>query len=114
MARRKPINRFIADGNVVKQPELKKLPARRGGEERDMLEFSIAQSRKAAGEEVTQYIDCVCFDRLATVMQQYLRKGRWILVEGQYVVRKVKTENGERRYHQIVTTNVDFLDAPSR
>ena len=80
--------------------------------------FSLATSEvwrdSNTGEErdKTEWHRCVCYRGLAGVVQQYVRKGSKIFVEGKLQTRKWTDQNGIDRYStEIVIDNMQLLDS---
>lgn len=76
------VNLVVLHGNLTREPELKSLA---GGT--SVVNFGIAVSRyykKADGSkgQDTVFIDCEAWDSGATLIQQLLRKGDGVIVEG--------------------------------
>lgn len=76
------LNKLFLLGNLTRDPQLKYLPSQTA-----VVEFGLAVNRRFklangdAGEEVT-FVDCVAFGKTAEVINQYLTKGKPILIEG--------------------------------
>lgn len=94
------INRAILVGNVGGDPELRRLNS---GE--PVATFSMATSDtwrdKATGErrEATEWHTVVCFNpHIAKIIEQYVRKGSKVGVEGKIKTRKWEDRDGVKRY----------------
>lgn len=94
------LNKAIILGNVGRDPEI-----RRTQDGRPIASFSIATSEqwrdKDSGErkERTQWHNIVCFNEgLCKVIEQYVKKGSRVLVEGQIETRKWTAQDGTDRY----------------
>ena len=94
------VNKVILVGNLGRDPEVRH--SQDGGK---IVTFSIATSEnwrdKASGErkEKTEWHRVVVFnDRLADVVEKYLRKGSKVYVEGQLQTRKWTDNNNQERY----------------
>ena len=75
--------KLIIVGNLGKDPEL-----RHTGDSTPVCNFSVATSRRwnnSAGEsqETTTWFRVTCWRRIAEVANEYLAKGRRVLVEGE-------------------------------
>lgn len=108
MAKR-PINVVIIDGRMVTDPKPGEIPTAKGPLPK--ADFSIAQNFFRGGKEVTQYLDVTAFGQTADFVNQYLHRGRLVLVKGEY--RVTKDESTNKRYHVIAANTVDPLDAPA-
>ena len=74
-----------------------------------MCNFSIAVSRKAKGEEQTEWIRVICFDKLASTCGQYLRKGQSAYVEGRLQTRTYQKDGVEKMAVELIANEVVFL-----
>ena len=102
------INRVVISGNLTKDPELRTLPSG----------FSICSmriatnTRKKEGEswvDKPNYFDVTVFGRLGETCNQYLSKGRGVLVDGRLEWREWTTNEGQKRQAvEIVAENVEF------
>jgi single-strand DNA-binding protein len=93
-------NLAILIGNVGKDPEIRMT---RDGKK--IANFSVATSEswtdKGSGErrDQTEWHTVVVFnERVADVVEKYLRKGHKVAVEGQIKSRKWQDKNGQDRY----------------
>jgi single-strand DNA-binding protein len=94
------VNKVILVGNVGKDPEI-----RRTQDGRSIANLSLATSEswrdKATGErkEKTEWHRVVVFnDNLCKVVEQYVRKGSKLYVEGQLQTRKWTDQSGAEKY----------------
>jgi len=94
------VNKVILVGNLGKDPEI-----RRTQDGRPIANLRIATSEtwrdKATGEkrEKTEWHSVVVFnENLCKVVEQYLRKGAKVYIEGQLQTRKWQDQQGQDRY----------------
>lgn len=94
------INKVILVGNLGKDPEVRTLPS---GEK--VVNFSIATSEswndRASGErkERTEWHRIVVFnDRIADVVEKYVKKGAKVYVEGALQTRKWTDQSGQEKF----------------
>ncbi len=65
------------------------------------------------GEREADFINIVCWRKLAEIVAQYMRKGRMVAVHGRIETRSWENQEGERRFAtEVVAENVRFLDSP--
>lgn len=88
------VNKVILLGNLGSDPEIRTTSA---GVK--VAQFSLATSRQwkdRAGEkhEETQWHRIVCWDGLADIAEQYLRKGQQVHVEGEIKYRTYEASDG--------------------
>lgn len=111
----KGINKFLGIGNLGKDPDV-----RQSNNGNTITGFSIAISDsykdKQTGQMVdrTEWVNCVCFNRLAEIAADYLHKGSKIYIEGQMRTRKWQDQTGNDRYTtEIVVNELQMLDGKS-
>jgi single-strand DNA-binding protein len=94
------VNKVILVGNLGRDPEIKQLPSGSS-----LANLSIATSEswrdKASGErkEKTEWHRVVVFNEgLVKIVQQYLKKGSKVYLEGQLETRKWQDKDGNDKY----------------
>src|SRR5277367_6203034 len=105
------LNQVTLMGNLTRDPELRQTPTGQ-----NVTSFSLALNRAykdASGEwqEVTDYIDCVCWGPLAERVSQYLSKGRRCLVQGRLQSRNWEQDGQKRSKVEVLANDVTFLDS---
>lgn len=105
------LNQVTLMGNLTRDPELRQTP---NGQ--NVTSFSLALNRAykdASGEwqEVTDYIDIVCWGPLAERVAQYLSKGRRCLVQGRLQSRSWEQDGAKRSKVEVLANDVTFLDS---
>ncbi len=103
-------NRVILAGNLTRDPQLSYLPSNT-----PVCKFGLATNRRwkdnsgTMREEVC-YVDLVSFGRGAEVINQYMRKGQPMLVEGRLQFRQWTSQEGQKRSKlEVVVENFTFL-----
>lgn len=105
------LNQVTLMGNLTRDPELRQTPTGQ-----NVTSFSLALNRAykdASGEwqEVTDYIDIVCWSTLAERVAQYLSKGRRCLVQGRLQSRSWEQDGQKRSKVEVLANDVTFLDS---
>ena len=102
-------NKVILMGNLTRDPELRYTP---GGS--PVCSFGLAVNRRY--RQNNEWKDEVCFvditvwGRQAENCNEYLSKGRGVMLEGRLQQRSWETEDGQRRSKlDVVANNVQFL-----
>ena len=73
--------------------------------------FSIACTEKRGGNEFTEWVNVVVWEKLAEICQQYLSKGSLIFISGKMQTRKWQDQSGTDRYTtEIVAREMKMLD----
>ena len=74
--------------------------------------FSIACSEKRGGEESTEWVNVVAWEKLAEICGQYLAKGSLVFISGRMQTRKWQDKEGGTRYTtEIVAREMKMLDS---
>ncbi len=103
-------NRIVLMGNLTRDPQLSYTPANTA-----ICKFGIATNRKwrdRDGEtrEDVCFVDCALFGRSAEVFNQYMSKGRSVLVEGRLSLNQWTTPEGDKRSkHEVVVERFTFV-----
>ncbi len=103
-------NKIILLGNLTRDPQLSYLPS-----QTPVVEFGLAVNRKyktsdGQEREDTCFIDCRCYGRQAEIINQYMSKGRPILVEGRLQLDQWEGKDGQKRSkHRVFVENFQFL-----
>jgi single-strand DNA-binding protein len=105
------LNQVFLMGNLTRDPELRQTPTGQ-----NVTSFSLALNRAykdSSGEwqEVTDYIDIVCWGPLAERVAQYLSKGRRCLVQGRLQSRSWEQDGAKRSKVEVLANDVTFLDS---
>jgi single-strand DNA-binding protein len=106
------INKVILVGNVGKDPEVKYFD-----NDSAKANFSIATSERgytaANGTQVperTEWHNIVCWRGLAKIVEQFVRKGTQVYVEGKIRNRSYDDQNGIKRYiTEVYADNLEIL-----
>lgn len=103
-------NRIILVGNLTRDPQLSYTPANTA-----VCKFGIATNHKwkdregNAREEVC-FVDCTVFGKAGETFNQYMTKGRSVLVEGRLKLDQWTTPEGDKRSkHEVIVDNFTFL-----
>jgi len=105
-------NKVIIVGNLTRDIELKYAPSGTA-----IGSCGIASTRKFKGgdgqmKEEVLFVDITAFGRTAEVMNQYLKKGSKILVEGRLKLDSWTDQNGGKRSkHSVTIENMTMLDS---
>lgn len=109
-------NRVVLMGNLTRDPEMRQTPS---GAQVAELRLAVSETfrdrQTNQPREVTCYVDVVVWNKLAELCQQYLAKGRSILVEGRLTYDEWKTPQGESRNKlRVRADTVKFIGAAKR
>lgn len=111
----KGVNKVILLGNLGKDPEMRYSPSGVA-----VARFSIATSDKWRDrqtneqKERTEWHNIVCFQRLAEIVGEYLKKGSKVYIEGRLQTDSWEQEDGQKRYRtEIHARELQMLDSRS-
>ena len=106
------LNRVMLMGNLTRDPELRFLPSGSA-----IVGFGLAINRKwkdqsgEAQEEVT-FVDVEGFGKTAEVINQYLKKGRPVYIEGRLKLDQWQDKEGKNRSKlKVVIESFQFIDS---
>lgn len=107
------LNKVILAGNLTRDPTLRKIP-----NGTPVVDFGLAvddgfNGKNGNSEASTCFVDVVAWDKQAVVCEEYLRKGRPVLIEGRLHYSQWKDKNGENRNKLKVTAErIQFVGSP--
>ena len=108
---KKGVNRVIVLGNLGADPEI-----RYTADGTACASFSVAVSEswkdKNTGEqkEVTEWIRCVAWKKLAEIIEQYVKKGSKVYLEGKLQTRSWEQDGIKRYATEVIVDELQMLD----
>jgi single-strand DNA-binding protein len=98
-------NKVQLIGNLGMNPEIKNLDSGK-----KLAKFSIATNetyRNAKGDKIedTQWHNLIAWGKTAEIIEQYVKKGNEIAIEGKLVNRNYDDKDGNKRYVTEVLVN---------
>ncbi|MFQ5491369.1 MAG: single-stranded DNA-binding protein [Phycisphaerae bacterium] len=106
-------NKVILAGNLTRDPELSYTPNSTA-----ICKFGMAINRNWRGQdgekhEETCFVDLTAFGRQAETLNQYMKKGRPLLVEGRLNYSQWTSQEGQKRSKlEVVINAFQFLGGP--
>lgn len=98
------INRVVLLGNMTRDPEL-----RRTGNGKAVTNFNLALNRYNNDE--ADFVDCVCWERIAENTAQYCYKGSKVAVEGSIQTGSYVDKDGHnRKTVNVLCNRVEFIN----
>lgn len=103
-------NKVILMGNLTRDPQLRYLP-----NNNPVCDFGLAVNRRWRDRDGNQreevcYVDLTAFGRQGETINQYMSKGRPILVEGRLKFDTWTGQDGQKRSkHSVVVENFRFI-----
>lgn len=109
-------NKVILMGNLTRDIELRHT---QGG--MAIAKFGMAINRKTSSQsgearETTCFVDCTAFGKSAELLQQYVRKGSPLFVDGrlEFSTWEAKDGGGKRSKLEVVVENFQFMSSGNR
>ena len=105
-------NRVILAGNLTRDPQLSYTPSNT-----PVCEFGMALNRRWRDRDGNQkdevcFVDLSAYGRTAETINQYMRKGRPILVEGRLRYRQWTNKEGQNRSKlDVLVESFSFVDS---
>jgi len=103
-------NKVILAGNLTRDPQLNYTPSQTA-----VCEFGLAINRRYRGGDGQQrddtcFVECQAWGKAAEIINQYMSKGRPLLVEGRLTYDSWEGKDGQKRSKLRVTVeNFQFL-----
>ncbi|MCX5659993.1 MAG: single-stranded DNA-binding protein [Planctomycetota bacterium] len=107
------LNRVMLMGNLTRDPELRYLP----NTNMAVVGLGLAinhrwKNQQGESKEDTTFVDCEAFGRTAEVLNQYLKKGRPVYLEGRLKLDQWKDKEGNARSKmKVVIDTFQFIDS---
>lgn len=107
------LNKVILIGRLTRDPDIRTtttgIP---------VGSFTLAVNRNyvsQSGVREADFINCVCYRKLAEIVGRYVRKGQLISVEGRIQTRSYDAQDGSKCYvTEVICDNVVFLESRSQ
>ena len=106
------MNKVILIGRFTRDPE-----SRMSQSNMEIARFSLACQGEFVnrnGEREVEFVNCVAFNRLATTINKYCRKGSLISATGRIRNSSYEAQDGTKRYTtDVVVEQMEFLSSKS-
>lgn len=102
------MNLAILIGRLTHTPELKQTP-----NGKSVCNFSVAVERKfkdAAGQPITDYIDCVVWNQAAEFLCKWFDKGVRVGLTGEIQTRMYEKDGKKNKVVEVLVSTVEFAD----
>lgn len=107
-------NKVILIGHLTRDIELKELPT---GDPVANMAIAVNHTRSNKNgerQEEVCFIDCEAFGRTASIMAEWLGKGKAVLLEGRLRLNQWETQDGQKRSkHSVVIDKFEFIGPKS-
>lgn len=107
-------NKVILAGNLTRDPQLSYLPSNTA-----VCEFGLAINRKWRSQngemkDETCFVEIRAYGKPAETLNQYMNKGKPLMVEGRLKYDQWEGKDGQKRSKlYVIAENFQFLGAPS-
>lgn len=107
------LNKAMIIGRLTRDPEVRSTPSGQ-----TVASFSVATSfrwtdQQGVRQEKTEFHSVVAWRKLAEIIQQYLKKGSQVYIEGRLQTRSWDDQNGVKKYRtEIVADDMIMLGRP--
>lgn len=105
------MNITILSGRITDHPDV-----RMTGSGKKVCQFTLAvdDGKDTNGQRKTQFLDCVAWENGAAYLEQYVKKGNRISVQGR-LNKSSYLKDGEKRYSvKVVCDRVEFADGANQ
>ena len=108
------LNKIMLIGNVGKEPDVRSLD-----HDRKVANFSLAtnefyRDQRGEKQQQTEWHNIVVWNKLAEVVERYVKKGDRVYVEGKIRTRSYENKEGEKKYTtEILVNNLNMLGGNS-
>ena len=107
-------NKVILVGNLTRDVEIRYLPSGLAVASTGLAVNRRFKDRDGNLQEETLFIDITIFGRTAEIANQYLKKGRRVLVEGRLRFEQWSDQLGNKRSkHSVVVESLQMMDTKS-
>lgn len=106
-------NKVVLAGNLTRDPQLSYMPSQTA-----VVEFGMAINRKWRSKEGEQkeevcFVDCRAYAKTAETINQYMTKGKPLLVEGRLKFDQWDGKDGQKRSKLfVIVENFQFIGGP--
>ncbi|OGZ44599.1 MAG: hypothetical protein A3J55_01800 [Candidatus Ryanbacteria bacterium RIFCSPHIGHO2_02_FULL_45_17b] len=107
------VNKVLLIGNLTRDPEMRSLPSGQ-----PVANFGIATNRvwrdkEGQKQQQADFHNVVAFGKLAETVNQYMKKGNMIYVEGRLTTRNWDAQDGTKKSRtEIIAETVQFGPRP--
>lgn len=99
------LNKIQIIGNLGKDPEIKM-----NSNKKKIASFSVAVTEKGKAGEKTEWFNVIFWERLAEIVEMYLRKGSSVYIEGKLQTRSWENDQGIKQYRtEIIGYSLQML-----
>ncbi len=106
------LNKVMLMGNLTRDPELRYLPSNMAVVGMGLAVNRRWRNQQGEQQEETTFIDCEAFGKQAEVINQYLKKGRPVYLEGRLKLDQWQDRDGNNRSKlKVIVESFQFIDS---
>ena len=98
-------NHVTLVGNLTSKPETQTI----NGKCRTTFTIAVHRDFKVNGEEVTDFININAWGKLAEICEQYLDKGKKVLVDGRLQIREYTDKDEKKWFTEVIADTMKIL-----
>ncbi len=103
----KDYNHVTLVGNLARDPEAKKC----GEHTKTSFVVAVSRDMKRNGKTECDFIHVNAWGKLGEVCNDYLKKGKKVLVDGKLQISSYESDNEKKWFTEIIADNIRFLSA---
>lgn len=100
------VNKVILVGRLGQDPEVRYAPSGTAVANFTIATNEVRRDRDGNNQEITDWHKIVAFGKTAEFLEQYIKKGDMVYVEGKLQTRSWEDKDGVKRYVTEVLTNI--------
>ncbi|MEX2215895.1 MAG: single-stranded DNA-binding protein [Phycisphaeraceae bacterium] len=106
------LNRVMLMGNLTRDPEMRYTPSNMAITKLGLAVNRRWRNQQGEQQEEVTFVDCDAFGKTAETINQYLKKGRPIFIEGHLRLNQWQDKEGNNRSKlMVVIDNFQFIDS---
>ncbi len=105
------MNKVILIGNLTKDPEIRSTSS---GKKVASFSIAVNEGKDSNGQELVQYFNMSAWEKLADILEQYVKKGTKVAVVGRLQNRSWDKPDGTKGYAtDVVVRELEILSSKS-
>lgn len=101
---------IVLTGRLTRDAEFRESGGDGNGDKKyKLLKFSIANNDNGKDKD-PEFFDVIAWENLATWANDYMKKGKKVIVMGVPHNQRYKKENENRTHFQVVAERIEFID----
>ncbi|MEX0746198.1 MAG: single-stranded DNA-binding protein [Phycisphaeraceae bacterium] len=106
------LNKVMLMGNLTRDPELRFTANNTAVTKLGLAINRRWRNQQGEQQEETCFVDCTAFGRTGEVLNQYLRKGRPVFIEGRLHLNQWQDQQGQNRSKlEVIVDTFQFIDS---